>query len=145
MADSDTWRDFDAQFMELAKEGSALLKSNRGDRGLEAHRDYTRVTWDLMYTEEGYPFCPLGDRPACGRWVLSDGPNENFRARFERVATRAGIALGPPPGTKPLIFWLHRLFLDLVENKSPGLFGRGKDQGGIILKVCEASATYLKP
>ena len=58
-----------------------------------------------------------------GRWRLSKGPNETFRADFEELGTRAGIALGSPPGTEPITFWLHCLFLNLLEYESPELFG----------------------
>ena len=80
--------------------------------------------------------------PQYGEWRLIGGPNENLRARFETLGADAGIALGSPPGTEPLDFWLHRLFLDLLEHKSSELFAARKDEGGFINRVCIASGTY---
>jgi len=73
--------------------------------------------------------------------MLGWGVSEAFRARFEALATRAGAKLGPPQGTTPLDFWLHCLFRDLLENNSSELAGADKT-GGIIRRVCEASATF---
>ena len=80
--------------------------------------------------------------PQYGEWTLSNGPNENFKADFEALATDAGIALGSPPGTEPYKFWLHSLFLNLWEHKSPELFGAEKNGSEIIKHVCIASSTY---
>jgi hypothetical protein len=73
--------------------------------------------------------------------MLGGGPDENFRARFDALATRAALEIGPPQSIEALDFWLHCLFLDLRENNSRKLFA-ASDDGGIILHVCDASATF---
>ena len=74
-------------------------------------------------------------------WIVSDGVSENFQERFRALAARAGVALGCPKDTDAEDFWLHRLYLDLVENNSDQLFAASKE-GGVILRVCVASATF---
>jgi hypothetical protein len=44
-------------------------------------------------------------------------------------------------GTDPEDFWLHQLYLDLLKNNSDLLFC-GTKEGGMILSVCVASATF---
>jgi hypothetical protein len=90
---------------------------------LHAHGDYT------VGIETGY-------------WRLS-GSSENLRADFEVLATQAGIELKPLRGANPVCFWLHCLFLDLLENQSSRyLFAAQKGKGGTIRMVLESSATY---
>lgn len=119
----DFWRGLHREFQALATEEQALPKAARGDGALRA---------DCTYREH---------TPECGQWILGEGPNENFRARFDALPTRAGVGLGSPSGTEPLDFWLHRLFRDLLENKSHELLG-ASDEGGMILRLCGASATF---
>jgi hypothetical protein len=73
--------------------------------------------------------------------MLGDGVSDNFEARFRVLASRAGIALGCPKGTVQEDFWLHRLYLDMLENNSEQLFAASRE-GGIIVRVCVASATF---
>jgi hypothetical protein len=135
--DADVWRKFAAQFHKLAKEESTG-EVWRNDRWLRAYGDYSgSEQWDVR---SGLPVPPRRDH---GAWMLSGGASEGFRARFEALATRAGAKLGPPKGTgtTPLDYWLHRLFLDLRANNSSRLFA-ASETGGIIERVCEASATF---
>lgn len=90
-------------------------------------------------------------------WQLSKGISENFHKRLELLATSAGAALGPAPGTTKMNHWLYRLYLELKGDRSRLLFApsggswtRSKNgeltprevEGGIILSVSEASAMY---
>jgi len=138
---ADLWRDFRAEFQSLADE-ERREKAAQRDRFLHAYCDYKEHP--EIFHEKGRPeqgtFCLL-KRPEIGLWIVSDGVNENFQARFRTLAARAGLALGSPKGTDPEDFWLHRLFLDLRENNSDQLFAASKE-GGMILRVCEASGTF---
>ena len=81
---------------------------------------------------------------ACGECIVYEGV-ERFRARFVRLATDAGIALGAPQGSKPLSFWLDSLFLDLLESKSKHLrFATNKCESGIVEYACKASAVFCE-
>jgi len=121
---SDVWRSFHLKFKALADAERTEVPDNAGDRWLRAY-----VSYQERASEFGY-------------WQFSRALNETFRARFEVEATRAGVALGVPAGTKPLDFWLHHLFLDLLESKSKLLSAAAEGEGGIIVRVCEASAMY---
>jgi hypothetical protein len=79
--------------------------------------------------------------PETGLWIVSDGVSENFQARFRTLAARVGIALGCPNAGDAEDFWLHWLYLDLLENKSDQLFAASKE-GGMIGRVCVASSTF---
>jgi hypothetical protein len=139
--DADVWRDFQDRFMQLADEEARIERAAPKDRLLRAYCSYKEhpEVW-----EEGKPgqglFCLL-KTPECGVWALDDGVNENFLERFRVLAARAGVALGSPEGTDAEDFWLHRLYLDLRENNSKELFAASKE-GGMILRVCVASATF---
>src|SRR5580704_4761071 len=129
MQSGDFWRNLNTEFTALAEEEWTSVSDPADNRRLRAYGN--------IDSEGNY----------AGGWSLSEGPNENFRARFAETATRAGHAPDPPQGTKGLDFWLHRLFLDLLEldelrtDRSPLAVGQ-RDKGGIIREVCEASATY---
>jgi len=129
MQSGDFWRNLNTEFTALAEEEWTSVPNPADNRRLRAYGNTD------------------GTGNYAGGWSLSEGPNENFRARFAETATRAGHALDPPQGTKGLDFWLHRLFLDLLElnelrtDRSPLVVGQ-RDKGGIIREVCEASATY---
>jgi hypothetical protein len=117
------WHGFHVEFKALAEEELRKDPNNRGDRWLRAY-----LTRDDETGEE---------------WHVSAGVDEGFRARFEVLATRAGITLRAQVLTiPPLEFWLHALFENLLEDRSAELFAANKETGGIILRVCEASATY---
>jgi hypothetical protein len=129
MQSGDFWRNLNSEFTALAGEEWASVPDPADNRRLRAYGN----------TDSAGNYV--------GGWSLSEGPNENFRARFAETATHAGHALDPPQGTEGLDFWLHRLFLDLLElnelrtDRSPLVVGH-RDKGGIIREVCEASATY---
>ena len=77
-----------------------------------------------------------------GYWLLGNGLNEGFKERFEVAATRAGITLRPSGMGPRLEIWLHDVFVDLVEHRSKLLFAATRDGGGIITRICEASAIH---
>jgi pyrimidine deaminase RibD-like protein len=118
------WGSIHAEFKALAHEERAYAPGNAGDRWLVAHVSYNDP--DATY----------------GDWTVYRGINEEFKARFEALATRAGKALEPTMPSKPLHVWLHRLFLDLVEHDSEFLLAAKKGVGGIIKNICAASSTY---
>jgi hypothetical protein len=107
----------------LANEELRLAPHNTGDRWLRAYVDYKDRTI------------------ACGLWHLSEGMNESFHERFEVEATRAAIALKSSVSGKAGNVWLHHVFQDLLEHQSKLLFAAA-NEGGIVLRVCEASAVY---
>jgi len=120
---ADLWHGLHLEFTALTEEELRRDPSNRNDKWLRCY--VTRSQ------EEGEQLS------------LSAGLDEGFRARFEALATRAGIALGAQPGeASPLDFWLRALFENLLEHKSHALFAANKEGGGIITRVCEASATF---
>lgn len=123
-ADSSFWHSLHREFVALANEEHNDLQAQAGDHCLRAYSDYKR------------------EKAAYGNWMLGEGPNENFRARFEALAARGGIALERATQDDPVVSWLHCLFLNLLEQKSKQLFAAEREVGGIILHVCEASATY---
>lgn len=136
------WQEFHNRFMQIANEEERIERAAPKDRLLRAYCDYKEHP--EIFLEKGKPeqgrFCLL-KAPETGLWMLSDGVNENFQERFRTLAARAGVTLGSPKGTDPEDFWLHRLYLDLRENNSDQLFA-ASNEGGVILRICEASATY---
>ena len=87
-------------------------------------------------------------------WGTNGGYSENFKARFELLASQAGNSLGPlPAGTPPFFYWLHRLYQHLREERSElstfQIYTTRTDDGGqvslecpLIESVCEASSTF---
>ena len=73
-------------------------------------------------------------------WIES-GATESLRARFELLATKAGIALGSPLGMFAQTFWLQSLFLDLRANRSSYIQVYSPPIG-IIERLFEASAIF---
>ena len=138
---ADLWRDFHDKFTELANEELQIERAAPKDRLLHAYCDYKEhpEVWEKGKPEQGL-FCLLKS-PGTGLWTISDGVSEHFQARFRALALRAGIALATPKGTDAEDFWLHRLYLDLLENRSDQLFAASKE-GGVIRRVCVASATF---
>jgi hypothetical protein len=122
-ATPDIWHSLHDRFEALAVEERTLAPQNSGDRWLRAYVDYK------------------GGTSASGQFHLSDSIHENFRERFEVEATRAGIALGSDLTAEPLTLWLRHLFSDLLQHNSKFLFA-ATEEGGIIVRVCEASALY---
>jgi pyrimidine deaminase RibD-like protein len=121
---SDFWRSIQDEFRTLAQEEKSRSPNNADDSWLIASVSYRD------------PSTPYGD------WTVYRGMSEDFKARFEALATRAGKALEPTAPCKPLHVWLHRLFLNLLEHESAFLFAAEKGVGGIIKTVSAASAAY---
>lgn len=120
------WQRLHAEFEAISIEEQKELRNTRQDRGLHAFDDFKNAASSEF-----------------GDWMLYEGPNESLRARFEVLATCAGIALGSSQGTKPIDFWFSRLYLDLMENRSKHLrFATKKGEDGIIEFVCAASAIF---
>ncbi len=81
-AKRDFWRNLNTEFTALAEEEWTSVPDPADNRRLRAYGNTD--------SEGNY----------AGGWSLSEGPNENFRARFAETATRAGHALDPPPGNQ---------------------------------------------
>lgn len=142
---ANVWHDFHCKFMQLASEEEQAIKlavkANPyvwRDQYLRAYCDYKELPerWKKEKPERGV-LCS----PAHGLWIVSDGVDENFQARFRALAARAGIALGPPEGTQTEGYWLDQLYRNLRENGSKELFA-ASEEDGVILRVCVASATF---
>lgn len=73
-------------------------------------------------------------------YALSGGYSEFFKENFKLVAIRAGRALGAQPGTEPET-WLGWVFLDALEHNSKHFRCATPDGGGLILRICDVSAT----
>src|SRR5450755_1240156 len=72
-----------------------------------------------------------------GEFMLGGGLRGNFRVNFEDVATRAGVNLGAPRGSVPMNFWLHHLFLDLLQSDPDKyLYAPIEGVSGTIQSVC---------
>ena len=130
MADADFWRQLEKEFRGLAEEEYSKVPDPADDRRLRARGEYT-----------------AGQVHSIGCWSLNDGLSADFWARFGETATRAGTALSPPQGARPLDFWLHHLFRHVLEfealrNDRGHLAVGDREHGGIIRDVCEVSATY---
>lgn len=117
----DPWKRLHHEFNELMEEENRIVQQ----RGL-SDRCYAYVT---------------GLESGTFDYLLESIPSESLQVRFARLATEAGIALGSPPGTPPLTYWIHRLFLDLSANNSP-LIRIYTDTVGFIEYLFEASAIY---
>jgi lambda repressor-like predicted transcriptional regulator len=140
--DADGWLGFHSRFMQLANEEEEIERVAPKDRLLRAYCDYhehPRIWSEKGEPEQGF-FCLLKE-PEMGLWIVSRGVSENFQERFRALAARAGVALGCPKEADAEDFWLHRLFLDLLENNSDQLFA-ASEEGGVINRVCVASATF---
>jgi hypothetical protein len=124
VSQSHTWRTFHDTFRALAEEELKREPNNKHDLWLRAYASYEDKTLET------------------GLWTLGGGVDESFKERFAVAATRAGMALRPSATGKRLEAWLHYLFLGLLEHRSNLLFAGIRDEGGIIVRVCEASAVY---
>jgi hypothetical protein len=140
----DKWKSFQDQFMELAREeqGRASL-AEVVKKGSELRRmnHVLRVT------------CSFGDRlkssffqsnepPPHVNWKYGNGSSENFEQRARLLVGRSGQTHPDwEASMDPEQFWLHRLYLDLLENSSDQLLA-ASNEGGMILSVCIASAAF---
>jgi hypothetical protein len=95
----DRWKRFHNEFRALMEEEDRIVQQ--------------RESRDCFHGLVIY-----GESREFGSWSFAGSATENLQARFDLLATEAGIALGSPPGTPPRIYWLDRLFFDLRENKS---------------------------
>ena len=118
------WQSFRLGFDALVEKELASSTRNTRDRWLRAYVDYR----DKSHKH--------------GQWQLGGNLDEGLRERFDLLATKAGAALGSAPSAEPRDLWLHYVFLDRLEQGSNLLFAAQKDDGGIVVRVCEASAIY---
>jgi hypothetical protein len=129
MANAEFWRKLKDEFTELGEHEYSVVPDASDGRRLRAQGDYT---------------CGGG---GIGCWFVSDSFTADFRASFDETAVRAGQALNPPRGAKPLEFWLHSLFQSLLKideaREDRGHLAVGdREHGGIIRDLCAASAMY---
>jgi hypothetical protein len=142
VSQSKVWGKFGQKFQRLAEKEEELVRSmRRGDRRLRAACIYDpndpSIDAELIDQERVSVLYRFGS----GTWQLTAGPNENFKARFTALATRAGIALQPGRNIDALDFWLHNLCIYLRRSKSEVFFAGG-NRGGYIEDVPLASATF---
>jgi hypothetical protein len=116
--EQDFWKEHGAKFSELAEE----------ERDLQPRGENGRLLVKFAFVDN--------DRDI--HWILTGAGGENFRARFEALAARAGAMLDG--GDSPFESWLCFLLIGLDKSKSPLLLYEG-DGGGRIENVCEASST----
>jgi hypothetical protein len=145
---AETWRDLRERFQALAEEeqgrtptitkGELLGRMNQVMRASFNYQKHPEG-WERGKPEQGR-ICLL-DTPPHGVWYTSDGISENFRERVHLSIAKSGVTLVCPRGADPEDFWLHRLYIDLLGNKSDLLFATSAESG-MILSVCVASATF---
>jgi hypothetical protein len=147
---ADLWRSFHNRFMKLAYEEQRRAEVITKGRVLQGMDQVLRATcnyknhpegWERGKPEQGL-ICLL-DTPPYGVWHYANrGISENFYERVRLCVAEAGRALPDCPNdAEPEDFWLHRLYLDLLKNESDLLFS-ASEEGGMILSVCVASATF---
>jgi hypothetical protein len=110
-----------------------------GDQFKALMEEEDRLAHERISGERCYAYVACGQSGESSYWVEGIAA-ERLQARFELVATEAGIALGCPPGTSPQTYWLNRLFLDLSANDSN--FSRMYGANGVIERLFEASNMY---
>jgi len=133
----DPGRTNDSPWQQLSSAFAKLAEEEKGRRCLGA-----------MATQEPNH---LGEVAV---WSINDSYSENFKARFELLASQAGKSLGPlPVGATPFSYWLHRLFQHLREERSNlsrfQIYTAKTDAGNqvslecpLIESACEASSTF---
>ena len=140
---ANLWNQFHLEFSKLAAEEAQFVRSTGKDAFLRAYSAYRRdevILYNKANPEWG-EHCLL-NFPTTGIWQISSGVSENFQERFRTLASRGAVALGCPERTDPEDYWLHSLLQDLLEHESNLLLAGKKDEGGLVLRVCEASATF---
>jgi hypothetical protein len=146
----NSWRAFHDRYMQLAREEQGRAELTTRGKCLRVMEQLLRASCSYSEHPEGWergkpgqgPISLLQSQPY-GVWNYdSDGISENFRERVRLCVADAGHTLADyPAGTNAEDFWLHRLYHDLLENNSDQLFA-ASDEGGMILSVCVASATF---
>ena len=125
LSQDEPWQQLSSDFSKLESEEKSLNALHLG----------------AMVISEPNPSCDLGD------WKVHNGYSENFRARFELLASQADTALAPfPVGASSFCYRLHRLYQHLRETRSTHCrFFIESSTGGeipLIDSVCEASSTF---
>jgi hypothetical protein len=136
-----------AQLAETQKESAGLLEAAQLWR--ELHSEFKVLAAEELRKDPGNKYdrwlraLVSGDEAADRFCSLDGGVDEGFVARFEALATRAGVLLGKRFGSsKASEVWVRSLFVNLFEHKSRELFAATREKGGVIRRVCEASAIY---
>lgn len=149
---ADLWRTFHDRFMELAREeqGRAHTDTITNGKVLQMMNQVLRTSCDYGTHPEvlergklGQGLMCLLDTPPHGIWNYDNrGISENFYERVRLCVAEAGRVLPKyVKGADPEDFWLHCLYLDLLENNSDSLFC-ASPKGGMIVSICVASATF---
>ena len=134
---SDLGRTNDSPWQQLSNAFAKLVEEEKGKRCL-----------GVMATQE------LNHSGEVAVWTINDSYSDNFKARFELLASQAGKSLGPlPDGSTPFSYWLHRLYQHLREERSSlsrfQIYTAKTDAGNqvslecpLIESACEASSTF---
>ena len=133
----DPWRTNDPAWQQFANDFARLAEEEKGKARL-----------NVMAAQE------LNHSGDMAVWAINDSYSENFKARFELLASQAGKSLGPlPSGASPFTYWLHRLYQHLREERSSlsrSLIYTAKTDAGnqvslecpLVEGACEASSTF---
>ena len=118
--------------------GWAVLRAQFAALARQENESFGRVAdTDLLHAFVNYETGLV----EVGQWSLG-GSTESIRTDFMLYATRAAVALGAPNGVDLTDYWLHRLFSDLLENRSKHLRCAKEGEGGMIMTLLDASAIY---
>ena len=123
LASSQVWRTLNAEFDALRELENKLLAGRRDD---------LRLCASCMYPRNASEF---------GNVSIEKGFSREIIDRYIDIATRAGIELKCPPNVKPVEFWIHCVYQDLLQLKSQELFAPSA-AGGTIVRLIESSASY---
>lgn len=82
------------------------------------------------------------ENPQFGSVHVYNAVNDHVQSRFEDIATRAGIATDCPENVRPLEFWIHCLWQDLLRNRNSSEYFAGSTEGGTVTDVIASSASY---
>jgi hypothetical protein len=119
-----SWGSLYQAFTAMSQEERGVALGRNGNRLLTAFVDYRD------------PDLKIGD------WSLNGGITETFKSRFVVLAMHAARAFrANHPEGHLLHIWLHNIYQDLLRTKSDLLFA-ATEEGGMITRVCEASALY---
>jgi hypothetical protein len=155
---SEEWHKFEDELLETAEsvgKAESGLPANNGD----ADGDFWRDLGDSFRALDPVGIlwfdwnCPAGDKSQ-GDWRLAGTTEIRLKNQFIDLATLAGSAIAETKDSDPLKVWLEALREhspnfesgphDYHLEGNPDGAGEQKILGGVLNRVCEASADYCK-